>query len=315
MVVEQIIINVEKKNKYMRGKIMSLKFLFLVVFAVFFALPIAHASVSLGSTMTVSNITLAPGGVKNIEVSFFNDGEDDINLQIEQVMPIYSSSSGFDIYTYVMQRDIMGLATNPYVSLPGGLTTMTPVSDPEKTWVVQGDGYVPAKKVYFSIQVPNKNTYARNVYYLLFRAMTVQAGNSSEGALTPIGQIREFPVTVYISGVSPNPDNGGSGNDDTDDATTDISFSDLGNNFVNDELSSTDDRNDNNLDLNTDGLNVLGVEDGENTENDDALKDDGGNLITGLATGNAISSGAYNLFTIILVLLGAFVLYRIWKSN
>lgn len=294
---------------------MSIKFLFLVVFAVFFALPIAHASVSLGSTMTVSNITLAPGENKNIEVSFFNTGDDDINLQIEQVMPIYSSSSGDDLYTYVMQRDIVGLATNPSVFLPGGLETKTPVSDPETTWVVQGDMYIPAKKVYFSIQVPNKNTYARNVYHLLFRAMTVQASNSSEGALTPIGQIREFPVTVYISGVSPNPDTGGSGNDNDDDTTTDNSFSNLGNNFMNDDYSLTDDPNDNNPDLNTDGLNVLNDGEGENTETDDALRDDAGNLITGLATGNAISSGAYNIFTILLVLLGAFVLYRIWKSK
>ena len=296
---------------------MPIKFLFLVVFAVFFALPIAHASVSLGSTMTVSNITLAPGEHKNIEVSFFNTGDGDINLELVQVMPIYSSSSGVDMYTYVMQRDVVGLATNPYVFLPGGLITTTPASDPDKTWVVQGDTYVPAKKVYFSIQVPNKNTYARNVYHILFRAMTVQASNSSEGALTPIGQIREFPVTVYISGVSPNPDTGNSGNDNTDDTTTDSSFSDLGNNFVNDELHLTDDRNGNNPNLNTDGLNVLGDAGGvsEGTENDDALNDDGGNLITGLATGNAISSGAYNIYTILFVLLGAFVLYRIWKSK
>ncbi|MEA3343868.1 MAG: hypothetical protein U9Q92_06935 [archaeon] len=316
-----------KKRKNNPSKSATFNHLLIALFMMLSFAPLAYADTSLGSTFTAKNLRLSPGQQEIIEVTFFNTGSTDIDLYIEQITPIEKTSTISDIKAYIMQKKNSILVIDSSLTLKSVPATKTPKKDPDAPWVVlgeKGDLYVPAKKVYFLIEVPNKKTYAKNKYTLVFRVCTQNINTIHDSTTASIGQVREFPQTVTIQNIVPNPkyadENTGQPKKTYTplrktthtlaDTTNDLPQSDTNDNYINNQIPQDDTSPDNSA---PNAKNPNNTSAGNNTpaQNTD-IKDH----ITGLVTGNNPSGeGPYNYMTIIIILLGTFVLYRIVKSG
>lgn len=316
-----------KKRKNNPSESATFNHLLIALFMTLLFAPLAYADTSLGSTFTTKNLRLSPSQQEIIEVTFFNTGSTDIDLYIEQITPIEKTSTISDIKAYITQKKNSILVIDPSLTLKSVPATKTPSKNSGTTWVVlgkKGDLYVPAKKVYFLIEVPNKKTYAKNKYNLLFRVRTQNINTILDSTTASIGQVREFPVSVTIQNIVPNPtyadkNTGPSKKTYTPltkttptfaDTTNDLRESDTNDNYINNHIPQDDTSPDNSA---QNAKNPDNTSAGNNTpaQNTD-IKDH----ITGLVTGNAPSGeGAYNYMTIIIILIGTFVLYRIVKSG
>lgn len=316
----------------------------------------AAAETSLGAASGPSDLKLYPGQQEIVEVSFFNAGETDLFLYIDQTVPMESSSEGSDLQVYVMQKKYGNYLIDPLIQLDGGLATRTPPKASDTTWVAFGDKgnlYVPAKKAYFLVKVRSKSTYALTEYNLIFRVMTEKRTSGSDSAIALVGQIREFPVHVRIMGISPNPSqpsgsssgsSSGSGAGASESGSTgsgsgpyltgiqgregNLSYSGYqsGDNYINTYNSEDDtllpggigaDPDSNLRRLDGNDTNESAV-DSQNMTGQNA--DDNLNPITGLLTGSNGSSSSsigspFNILTILIILLGAFILYRALKTR
>ena len=291
--------------------------------------PLTYADASLGSTFSAKDILLSPGQQKIIDVTFFNTGSTDIDLLIEQITPIEKTSGISDIKPHIMQKNNNILVINPALTLKSIPATKTPKKDPKTTWIIlgkKGDLYIPAKKVYFLIKVPNKQTYAKNKYTLIFRASTQNTDTIKDSAAASIGQLREFPITVTIQNIVPNPKYADKTspweppkktytplaktthnlpeptNNQQQPATND--------NYINNNYTPKD----NTINNPTTGTkNISSTQDTNTTiSNTETQKTGIKDRITGLVTGNApLPKSAYNILTIIIMLIGAFTLYHI----
>jgi len=293
--------------------------------------PLTHADASLGSTFSTDNIKLSPGQQKIIEITFFNTGSTDINLLIEQITPIKKTSQVSDIKAYIMQEKNNRLTPDSTLTLESIPATKTPKKDTDTTWVVlgeKGDLYVPAKKVYLLIKVPNKQTYANDIYSLTFRASTQITGTTKDSTTASIGQIREFPLTVTIQNIVSNPKYADETSPPAPAKKTYTSLTktttsnlpepannqkqqDTNDNYINNNYIPKDDTTKNNPSTGTKNINSTQVTNTTilNTETQDTnLKDH----ITGLATANTSPAKTpYDILTIIIILIGAFIIYRI----
>ncbi len=292
--------------------------------------PLTHADASLGSTFSAKDILLSPGQQKIIEVTFFNTGSTNIDLYIEQITHIEKTSGISDIKVYIMQKNINILVVNPALTLESLPATKTPKKDPGTTWIVlgkKGDLYIPAKKVYFLIEVPDKQTYANDRYSLTFRARTQNTNTIEDSAAASIGQLREFPVTVTIQNIVPNPKYADQNSPwkppkktykpITKTTTTlpepanNQQQPDTNDNYINNNYTPKDDTTKNNPYTNT--KNISSTQDTNTTISNTETQDTGiKDRITGLVTGNTpLPKSAYNILTIIIILIGIFTLYRI----
>lgn len=291
---------------------------------------LTHADASLGSTFTAKDILLSPGQQEIIEVTFFNTGSTDIDLLIEQTTPIKKTSGISDIKTYIMQTNSSELEIDPALRLISTPATNTPNNNPQTNWIVLGEKgnlYVPAKKVFFLIKVPDKHTYANNKYTLIFRASTQNTDKIKDSTTASIGQLREFPVTVTIQNIIANPQsadqntNEGPPRDTYTPLTKIIRYitgktdnlpqPDTNNNYINNnytqeqEITTIDTAPDTSYPDNIQDTNTTI----SNTETQEAGTKD---QITGLVTENTSPQKTpYNILTIIIIFIGIFALYRI----
>ncbi|MCK5699308.1 MAG: hypothetical protein KAH93_05650, partial [Candidatus Aenigmarchaeota archaeon] len=291
---------------------------------------LTHAYDSLGSTSTAKDISLSPGQQKIIEVTFFNTGSTDIDLSIEQITPIKKTSDVRDIKTFIMQKKNDKLTPDSTLTLKSIPATKTPKKDQDTTWVVlgeKGDLYVPAKKVYFLIKVPDKQTYANNKYTLIFRASTQNTGTIKDSTTASIGQIREFPVTVTIQKIIPNPKYADKTSPQAPAKKTYTPLTksttslpepannqeqpDTNDNYINNNYIPKDDTTINNPAAGT--KNIGSTQDTNTTISNTETQNTGTkDQITGLVTGNTSPPKTpYNILTIIIMLIGIFALYRI----
>lgn len=291
---------------------------------------LTHAYDSLGSTSTAKDISLSPGQQKIIEVTFFNTGSTDIDLSIEQITPIKKTSDVRDIKTFIMQKKNDKLTPDSTLTLKSIPATKTPKKDQDTTWVVlgeKGDLYIPAKKVSFLIKVPNKQTYANNKYTLIFRASTQNTGTIKDSTTASIGQIREFPVTVTIQKIIPNPKYADKTSPQAPAKKTYTPLTksttslpepannqeqpDTNDNYINNNYIPKDDTTINNPAAGT--KNIGSTQDTNTTISNTETQNTGTkDQITGLVTGNTSPPKTpYNILTIIIMLIGIFALYRI----
>ncbi len=292
--------------------------------------PLTHADTSLGSTTTIKDILLSPGQQKIMEVTFFNTGSTDIDLVIEQITPIEKTSQVSDVKAYIMQKNRNILVANPALTLKSIPATKTPKKDQDTTWVVlgeKGDLYIPAKKVSFLIKVPDKQTYANNKYTLIFRASTQNTGTIKDSTTASIGQIREFPVTVTIQKIIPNPKYADKTSPQAPAKKTYTPLTktttslpepannqeqpDTNDNYINNNYIPKDDTT---KSVPATGTKNIGSTQDTNTTISNTETQEAGTKdhITGLATGNTSpQKNPYNILTIIIILIGTFTLYRI----
>ncbi|MFH1432969.1 MAG: hypothetical protein ABIG84_07180 [archaeon] len=320
----------------------SKKHTYLLILAIFAILPAllmastanAATDQTLGSAISKTSLKLSPGQYGFIDISFFNTGESDIDLSIEQITPIEISSSKEDLQIYVMQKKGDLLVIDPKLELQKSAPQEVPPKNTDTTWIVigkNGDQYVPAKKVSLYIKVTDKPTYSKDEYDLIFQVKTQTKKNQNNGKTASIGQIREFQIKVKILNIIPknppqqNPSSGNSGNSgtttsqttsqDTEEKSSDYLYSsDFSGNYINrnyipaegsqeegsprEDMTSPDSRENTSIRINT----------SETVADQD-------NSITGLATADAAGERSpYNYLTVIIILVGTFILYRAIRS-
>lgn len=306
----------------------------IIIIMILILTPIAYADISLGSTISKSELTLHPGEQEMIDVSFFNTGESDIELYIEQIEPIESSSEGKDLQIYIIQKKESQYIIDPTLKLPGNLATMTPPKDTSTTWIVigdKGDRYVPAKKIIFFIKAQDKKTYSKNRYDLIFRVKTKRSIPSQDSQTASVGQIREFRIRVEIKGITHNPSSTNTQATQTD-IHTPTSQSNNNNPLSQDNLLNPNYNNDNYINKNYEDIGTDHTIDPDsnlkNAGNTSTTKDtneesnttqqitEKENHMTGLVTGNTTpASKTYNILTIVILLTGIFTLYYIIKPR
>ena len=165
-------------------------------------------AVSLGDIPpTQKMVQLKPGESIKLKMGFFTTGDKDVVVQLAQLTPIESSSTGKDLEFYFLDENNNRIGS---VVVEGNSMTQSPDSNSE--WFVLSDGktYVKVTPVYIFIRVPNKPTFYRNKYNLVISAKTVPE-NAGAGMITQkLAQERLYNIEVIISGVVATPSVSGS---------------------------------------------------------------------------------------------------------
>jgi len=189
---------------------MKQKTTLMIIFSIFAYLLLSSFAyaVSLGDIPpTQKLVQLKPGESIKLKMGFFTMDDNDIVVQLSQLTPIESSSTGKDLEFYFLDENNNRIGS---VVVKGNSMTQNPDSNSE--WFVLSDGktYVRVTPVYLFIRVPNKPTFYKNRYNLVISAKTIPESTAGGTITQKLAQERLYNIEVIISGVVATPSVSGS---------------------------------------------------------------------------------------------------------
>jgi hypothetical protein len=153
-----------------------------ILVGVFLLSIIADATISLGSSSDVNYIRLEPGSYGVLSASFFNMGEEQIDVRFEVEYP-----SDLRIEVFPTKLTLNNELTNNPTS-PG-------------SWLILDGGKRYVKTYPVDIYVKTPTYISRSTYKIkLIATATGKDGSGGEGFRQSMAQVREVMFTVYVPG-------------------------------------------------------------------------------------------------------------------